>query len=247
MHILASAQPFGFGPVAKLVGIAAQFNSADVSFAGGGIALQYAQLNDEHFVAINEFDFADLTGVRDLVFRNDGTISVMEPQLVYACVREGRPVHFFDSLFGFWLLNRPLSELADVSRVVRSGSDAEAEDAFRSLSVHESMVLSHMVSTTSYAQSFPGVAERIAALRPLSFRTVEATGSMIDLVEIDRLRTASVSMSKTLVVNLGGFTNAFIDYAQRGFYVDIVLRWVREVARLRTADFDEITVCSGAF
>ena len=246
MRILASAQPFGFGPVAKLVGLVAQLESAQVTFAGRGIALRYARLNNEQFVAVAESDFTQLDSGRDLVRHFDGAIGVMEPQLVYACVREHRPVHFFDSLLGFWLTDRSLDELTEIAWTIRYGSDVEAEEAFGSLSVHESMVVSHMVSTRSCAQSFPGVAERIQALSPLGFDTIKATGPMIDLQEIDRLRAVAPPKPRTLVANLGGFTNAFLSYAQHGFYVDIMLRWLRSLAR-QTSRFDEIVVCSGAF
>jgi hypothetical protein len=68
---------------------------------------------------------------------------------------------------------------------------------------------------------------------------------MLD-VEALRGRRGASSGSRTLLVNLGGFANPFLDYATRGSYVDIVLRWL--TARAETSrDFDTIVVCSGAF
>lgn len=246
MRILAGAQPFGFGPVAQLVGMTSQLEADEISFLGSGIALRYAQLNGSHFDSVGPFDFADILCARDFVKRFDAVISVMEPRLVYAGVRESRPVHFFDSLFGFWSVDRPLEDLDRIARIVTSGSEAEAEAAFRSLSVHESMVLSHLISTRSYAQSFPGVSARVEAMSSLGVDTITVTGSMIDLGEIQRLRDAVPPSSLTLVVNLGGFTNTFLDYADHGSYVDIVLRWLARRVE-RASAFDRIIVGSGAF
>src|SRR5262249_14154586 len=130
-------------PVAKAVGMAGQLEAFPVTFVGKEIALRYAQLNDEHFAAVEELDLADMAAARRLVRRFKATFSVMEPHLVFASVREGRPVYFFDSLFGFWLTDRSLGELTTVAETIRTGSDTEAETAFRTLSVHESMIVSH--------------------------------------------------------------------------------------------------------
>jgi hypothetical protein len=246
MRILASAQPFGFGPVAQLVGMAGQLEASEITFLGSGIALRYAQLNGSHFDSVSPFDLADIPRAREVVKRFDAVMSVMEPQLVYVGVRADRPVYFFDSLFGFWLVDRPLSDLARIARIVMNGSETEAEAAFRSLSVHESMVVSHLISTRSYAQSFPGVGTRVKTMNSLGFDTITVTGPMIDLDEIQRLRDTTPPSSRTLVVNLGGFTNTFLDYAKSGSYVDIILRWL--TSRMETtSDFDRIIVGSGAF
>jgi hypothetical protein len=246
MRILASAQPFGFGPVAKLVGMARQLEAGEISFLGSGIALRYAQLNGSHLDSVGPFDFEDIPRAREVVKRFDAVMSIMEPQLVYVGVRERRPVYFFDSLFGFWLVDRPLDDLARIARIVASGSEREAEAAFRSLSVHESMVVSHLISTRSYAQSFPGVSERVETMSSLGFDTITVTGPMIDLDEIQRLREATPASPRTLVVNLGGFTNTFLDYAKHGSYVDIILRWLTSRVETTSA-FDRIIVGSGAF
>ena len=244
--VLASAQPFGFGPAAKLVAVVEHLGAVRASFYGNGIALRYAQVNGDHFDAVEEFDFSDLAAALRLVGSFDCALSVMEPQLVLACVRRGVPVMFFDSLFGFWRLDHNLADLADVARTVRGGDDAQALAAFAGLSVHESMVVSHMIATRSYAQMFPGVARRRDQLAELGFDTVTATGSMANLAEIEHLRGLEPRLSRTLVLNLGGFTNAFLDYDRRGGYVDILMAWTEHVARTRD-DFDEIVICTGAF
>ena len=246
MRLLGSAQPFGFGPVAKLVTVAAHLDRMKITFAGQGIALTYAQLNDRYFTEVRHFDLANIVETRQLLRQFDAAISVMEPQLVYASVREKLPVYFFDSLFDFWIVGRPYEELASIARLILTGIDRSAESAFMSLSVPESMVVSHMMATRAYAQGFPGVAERIDLLDSLGFGHVQATGSMIDLREIGQLDRSSVPMSRTLVANLGGFTNAFLDYERHGAYIDITLRWLTRLST-KTRDFDEIVVCSGAF
>ena len=245
MRILASAQPFGFGPAAKLVGIAAQLPSLPVTFVGRGIALRYARLNDRNFTAVEETDLTDLEAARRIVGGYDCVLSVMEPNLVYAGVRAGRPVYFFDSLFGFWLADKGVAELAAIGSTIRMGPECAAEAAFRGLTVHESMIVSHFVSTGSYAQSFPGVAERVRSLSSAGHNGIQTTGPMLDLNLIERLRHSARTQPRRLVVNLGGFNNAFLDYAQRGGYVELMLRWLQNVAQ--RGEFDEIVVCSGAF
>lgn len=246
MHVLASAQPFGFGPVAKLVGLVGHLAPLPVTFVGRGIALRYARVNDDHFAGVFEEDLFDARTARRLAADCAAAISVMEPNLVYACVRAGRPVHFFDSLFGFWQTERGLPELARIAQVVRTGSDAEAEYTFRALPVHEAMLVSHLIATASYAQTLPGVAERIATLALLGVETIRATGPMLDVDWLHGLRSDAPPCSRTLLVNLGGFTNAFLDYTTRGSYIDIMLRWL--IGRAESSrDFDEVMVCSGAF
>lgn len=243
--ILASAQPFGFGPVSKLVSIATHLGGgAGMWVAGNGTTLRYAQLNRQNLQDVVPFDFADRPGAGRLVRGFDAAISVMEPRLVYAAVRAGRPVYFFDSLFSFWIASRPLDELAAVARLVLTGPELRAADAFDSLSVHESMLVAHMLATRSYAQVFPGVKERIRAFAELGFAQVHAAGPMIDVP--DTAHAEGPGRSRTLVANLGGFTNAFLDYQRRGAYIDIVVRWLTRLAET-TTDFDEIIVCSGAF
>lgn len=253
-HVLASAQPFGFGPAAKLTALAGHLAPLPVKFVGRGIALRYARLNDEPFVCVAERDLADTEEARALALDCAAAISVMEPYLVYACVRAGRPVHFFDSLFGFWQNERSLRELVRIAHVVRSACDAEAEEAFASLSVHEQMLLSHLIATTSYAQTLPGVADRVAELARLGVDTVRTTGPMLDLETLriacddgrGRATSTITRSARTLLVNLGGFNNAFLSYATRGSSITIMLRWLNGLAE-RTTDFDEIIVCSGAF
>jgi hypothetical protein len=245
VQILAGAQSFGFGPVAKLDGIAALLQPHPITFVGNGVALRYAQLNDVNFTGVENFDVTDVAAARDLIPRYDAVLSVMAPHLVYAAVREGRPAYFFDSLLGFWLADRSLTDLASAAAVIRTGSDGDAAAAFDRLTVHESMVVSHMIAAASYAQSFPGVAQRVEHLTGLGIDTVTMTGPMLDLAMIERLRSSAVENPRMLVANLGGFNNAFVDYEQRGSYVNIVLRWLRQMAPM--SGLDEIVVCSGAF
>ena len=245
MQVLTSAQPFGFGPAAKLVGLVAYLAPLPLAFVGCGIALRYIRLNDEHFASVFEQDLAT-SDVRELAAAYAAAISVMEPNLVYACVRAGRPVHFFDSLFGFWQTERSFQELARIACVVRTGSTVEAEQAFRALPVHEAMLVSHLIATSSYVQTLPGVAERIATLARLGVDTIRETGPMIDIGRLRRLGSEAPPSSRTLLVNLGGFTNTFLDYDKRGSYINIILRWLTAGAE-STRDYDEIVVCSGAF
>ena len=245
-EILSGAQPFGFGPVSKLVQIAGYFDRTNVSFIGEGGALRYAQLNDRRFAGIEAVDLADMCAVRAKLRHFDAVISVMEARLVFAAVRERKPVFFFDSLLNFWITDRELSQLAEIATIVRSGSEAAATAALQSLSVHETMLLSHLLATESYAQSLPGVAPRIAQLRECGCSSVHTTGPMIDLPAIERASRAAHSPGRSLVANLGGFTNAFLSYPQTGRYVDIIVRWLVRLAE-RSRDFDEIVICSGAF
>ncbi|WP_020123043.1 hypothetical protein [Streptomyces canus] len=243
MRVLGSAQAFGFGPVAKLVSLAAQLHRSRIHFIGSGIALDYARLNGKGFTDIDEFDLSDIPVTRAIVRQYDSVISVMEPMLVYAAVRERVPVRFFDSLFGFWIVGRGFAELGRVAEAVRLGSDEEAAAAFGSLSVHESMVVAHMMATESFAQAFPGVTERVDLLALQGFESTTVTGAMVDLGELNPIVQRT---PRTLVANLGGFTNAFLDYEKHGAYVDVMLRWLERMAA-DGCDFDEIIVCSGAF
>ncbi len=158
-------------------------------------------------------------------------------------MREGVPVRFVDSLFGFWIVGRDFANLGRVAEAIRLGSEEEASAAFASLSVHESMVVAHMLATESCAQAFPGVAERVELLATQGFRATTVTGAVIDLGGISPVARQA---PRTLVSDLGGFTNAFPEYEEHGAYVDVMLRWLERIAA-GGSDFDEIIVCSGTF
>lgn len=245
-EILASAQPFGFGPVSKLVQIASYLDRVDISFVGEGSSLRYAQLNDRYFARVDAVDIADAGALRIRARDAKAILSVMEPRLVYVAVRERKPVFFFDSLLDLWASERTMAELAVVAATVRTGSDDEAWAAFESLTVHESMLVSHMLATRSYAQLFPGASRRMEELLALGIDHMLPTGPMIDVPEIERASRHACTRAGTLVANLGGFNNAFLAYPQNGAYIDLILRWLVRVAE-RGRDFHEIVVCSGAF
>lgn len=219
---------------------------SDIKFVGSGVALDYARLNDRWFYEVVEKDTSDEAQMEPEIRNSDCVVSVMNAELVFWSVRAGRRVYFFDSLLSFWGLNRDVGEIARVADEVRSGSEVRARAAFDSLAAHEQVFLCHMLADRSYAQNFPGVEERVAALREHGFEGVSISGPIVNVREIEEAAEVGGAPTADLLINLGGFKNFYLDYDRHNAYLEIMTRWARDLLRRRPR-FERIAVCSGAF
>jgi hypothetical protein len=246
LKVLSSAQSFGFGPVSKLVSLVGYLENTDTAFIGGEGAAKYVHLNGHQFSHIYDEDGVDVDDRRNLIVQADAVLSVMEPRIVFEAVRLGRPVVFVDSLFVFWRQKHTWPELRVIADTIRFGTDLESELAIQSLSVHESMLVCHLVAMRSIAQVFPGVEDRVSEFARMDRGSLALTGSLIDPRLHRSVPPTQGSHSRTMVINLGGFNNAFLTYESNGQYINVLLRWIEEFLSTET-EFDDVYVCSGAF
>lgn len=247
MRILSSAQACGFGPVSKLVAITPLLVGSRVDFVGQGVALDFARRHSHRFHRITEGDTSRHEDLAQGLADADLVVSVMDAELVFRAVRAGRPVLFFDSLLGFWLTDRSFEELAARAQLVRWADHDTARYVFDTLAPHERILLAHLLARRSYAQNFPGVPARIAALAATGADHIELCGPIVDRGALEgALTQPPPERPAGLLINLGGFQNFFLDYESHNAYLDLVRRWVSELAVARP-ELGRILVCGGAF
>ncbi|MFK0236739.1 hypothetical protein [Streptomyces vinaceus] len=247
MRILSSAQACGFGPVSKLVAITPLLAGSRVDFVGQGVALDFARRHSHRFHRITEGDTSRHEDLAQGLADADLVVSVMDAELVFRAVRAGRPVLFFDSLLGFWLTDRSFEELAARAQLVRWADHDTARYVFDTLAPHERILLAHLLARRSYAQNFPGVPARIAALAATGADHIELCGPIVDRGALEGALTEPPPERPVgLLINLGGFQNFFLDYESHNAYLDLVRRWVSELAVARP-ELGRILVCGGAF
>ncbi|MER6778112.1 MULTISPECIES: hypothetical protein [unclassified Streptomyces] len=247
MRILSSAQACGFGPVSKLVAITPLLAGSRVDFVGQGVALDFARRHSHRFHRITEGDTSRHEDLAQDLADADLVVSVMDAELVFRAVRSGRPVLFFDSLLGFWLTDRSFEELAARAQLVRWADHDTARYVFDTLAPHERILLAHLLARRSYAQNFPGVPARIAALAATGADHIELCGPIVDRGALEgALTEPPPERPAGLLINLGGFQNFFLDYESHNAYLDLVRRWVSELAVARP-ELGRILVCGGAF
>ncbi|MFI6150500.1 hypothetical protein [Streptomyces sp. NPDC051109] len=247
MRILSSAQACGFGPVSKLVAITPLLADSRVDFVGQGVALDFARRHSHRFHRITEGDTSRHEDLAQGLAEADLVVSVMDAELVFRAVRAGRPVLFFDSLLGFWLTDRSFEELAARAQLVRWADHDTARYVFDTLAPHERILLAHLLARRSYAQNFPGVPARIAALAATGADHIELCGPIVDRGALEgALTEPPPERPAGLLINLGGFQNFFLDYESHNAYLDLVRRWVSELAVARP-ELGRILVCGGAF
>ncbi|GGP76129.1 hypothetical protein GCM10010185_57230 [Saccharothrix coeruleofusca] len=244
---MSSAQPCGYGPVSKLVAVAAALGPGRLDFVGTGVSLDFARRHQGHFNQVRPGDTADERSVAPHLATTDLVISVMDAELVFWAVRAGRPVLFFDSLLGFWATSRTPAQLAEVAEVVRDRDPAAARSAFDGLSPHERILVAHLLADRSFAQNFPGVPARIAELAEVGADHIQLTGPIIDNAAVrSALAAAPPEDPADLLVNLGGFKNFYLDYDSHNAYLDVLRRWVLDLAG-STGDLEHVIVCCGGF
>ncbi|MFE5124399.1 hypothetical protein [Streptomyces sp. NPDC056669] len=247
MRIFSSAQACGFGPISKLTAISPLFEGATIDFTGRDVALDFARRHVHRFTNINEGDTQRYEDVAAGLAEADFVVSVMDAELVFWAVRADVPVLFFDSLLSFWLTERSVAELAARAQLVRWSDDETARFVFDTLTPHERILLAHLLATRSYAQNFPGVAARIDSLTRAGASHIQLCGPIVDRGALDAALSAPApDRIPDLLINLGGFQNFFLNYESHNAYLDLLRRWVAELAAAQP-ELRRVLVCGGAF
>jgi len=249
MKLITSAQACGFGPASKLLSVVKLLSDAEIDFIGDGIALDFVRRNPDRFHAIDECEPERARAVlRERAGRYDAAIVVMHAEIAFWAVRFGVPVSFFDSLFSFWKLERPLAELARMVRQWSALDDGDAYESFLSIAPHERNVAAHLLAHHSFVQRFPGVDERVSALRELGFAHIEVTGSMIDMQNLPVAGSAPPVRRNdySIVASLGGYKNFLLDFDRNDEYLRLLERWTVDFMRARP-QCKAMTLCSGAY
>ncbi|MBM7172227.1 hypothetical protein JQK87_28295 [Streptomyces sp. G44] len=250
MRIVMGAQNCGFGPVSELVAVSRQLVAHERVFVGDGVAAVFARRNADAFDAM--YDTSGLSestrsaAIEDLLRGSDHVVSVMDAELVLRSVVAGRPVAMVDSLFSFWQLTRPLTEILDLCTAMPRSRFAAADQHLSGLTPHERIVAAHLLATHSVVQNFPGVTERAADLAALGGGSrLRVTGSIVDIEGLrDVVRTAEPDYD--VLINIGGFKNFLLDFDVNNEYVRLIHRWIPDLLR-DWPRFRRVLVCGGPF
>ncbi len=249
--IILGAQACGFGPVSKLAALARLLPHEDIVFIGDGPALEFAERHRQWFGRIIPCLPDALPSVRSLLVDCDFAVVVMHHELAFWITKFGRPVYFFDSLFGFWVLHHPLSTLADASESIRRQAPQEAHRTFHSFPVHERKLIGHLLARFAYVQNGPRVEERLRGLRACGVQHIELIGSIVDvggkvpdgsLVEWP----ASNGEGLEILVNLGGVRNFILEFYKNDYYIDLFERWGRDFLRTHP-ECRRLLLCCGRY
>ncbi|MFF8035191.1 MULTISPECIES: hypothetical protein [unclassified Streptomyces] len=244
------AQNCGFGPVSELVAVSRPFHEHERVFVGDGVAAVFARRNPDAFDAT--YDTSGLSEnarsalIDDLLRGSDHVVSVMDAELVLRSVVARRPVTMVDSLFSFWQLTRPLTEIRDLCTAMPRSRFAAADQHLSGISPHERVVAAHLLATHSVVQNFPGVTERASGFAALGEGPeIHLTGSIVDVEGLrDVVRTAE--SEHDLLINIGGFKNFLLDFDVNNDYVRLLHRWIPDLLR-DWPRFRHVLVCGGPF
>ncbi|MFH8293871.1 hypothetical protein [Streptomyces sp. NPDC018059] len=250
MRIVMGAQNCGFGPVSELVAVARPLHEHERVFVGDGVAAVFARRNPDAFDAT--YDTSGLSErarsavIDDLLQGSDHVVSVMDAELVLRSVVADRPVTMVDSLFSFWQLTQPLTEILGLCTAMPRSGFAAADLHLSGLSPHERIVAAHLLATHSVVQNFPGVPERAADFAALGEGPrMHVTGSIVDTEGLrDVVRT--VEPEYDLLINIGGFKNFLLDFDVNNDYVRLLHRWIPDLLR-DWPRFRRVLVCGGPF
>ncbi|MEF9908590.1 hypothetical protein [Streptomyces sp. P9-A2] len=250
MRIVMGAQNCGFGPVSELVAVSRPLHEHERVFVGDGVAAVFARRNPDAFDAT--YDISGLSEnarsamIDDLLRSSDHVVSVMDAELVLRSVVARRTVTMVDSLFSFWQMTQPLTEIRDLCTAMPRSRFAAADQHLSGLSPHERIVAAHLLATHSVVQNFPGVTERAAGFAALGEGPrIHVTGSIVDVEGLrDVVRTAEPEHD--LLINIGGFKNFLLDFDVNNDYLRLLHRWIPDLLR-DWPRFRRVLVCGGPF
>lgn len=225
LRIACGAEPWGFGPVSKLIAVVNALSlDASVTFLGSGTAARFARGNPNVFTEVVE-----LPGPFDVLWTEtdaDAVLSVMDPWLALWGARRGIPVVYADSLYWFWRPSPRTAEKVDAD--VRGWLEADDDKLRRRLSGHVDW---HDVVPLAYAWSSAVAVQRLGdqdapVLEHVAARQVGA------IVDIPAAAKAGASSAGDIIVSTSGSMSHVVSADQATSYLRVLLEalppWLRE-------------------
>ena len=195
LRVLCSAQPFGYGPIAELIGLERALRQ-DARGAEAQLLLQH---NGHHTALLNEvrdrFALIEVAPgepsleslLNDPALQEvDAVLSSYDSAAVFYGWFINRPTFFYDGLFWFWQFEQYrhcVPEYLDSLRLMRERGDAGTfVETYRRLletDYHLTVLLAYHLSTMAFVRNGLGVAARLAAYPELAHKT-QTVGAVID-------------------------------------------------------------------
>ena len=110
--VVFTAQPFGFGPVSKMLAISEKITNARKIFFGSEVAYDLAKLHD--FDEIYQFSDKQEREITSLLKKSDLFVNVMDFSLGSFVKHRNCPYFIIDVLLWFWPKKPMYTELADI-------------------------------------------------------------------------------------------------------------------------------------
>ncbi|MFD6091111.1 hypothetical protein ACFWGN_03215 [Oerskovia sp. NPDC060338] len=230
--------------MAKLTAISRALEGHHRVCVGITVASDFAQRNEDAYDEVLELEAGD-AGLEQQIREADWVVSVMNADLVFSALSQGRPVMLIDSLLAFWQLARTPTEIAETCRRMQLEGFADWRNHIAELSPHEQIYAAHVCATASVVQNFPGVPERVAELRALGAASPVLSGPIVDEFGLSGVE-ASEDEPLDLLINLGGFKNFLLDYDTHNQYLELISRWVPELVAARP-ELKRVAVCGGGY
>jgi hypothetical protein len=176
-RLLVSAEPYGYGPSAKLRAVSAELirRGHDIDFIGQGVAAQYAQGEPDTYARVRTVQsMRELAAVPGTGY--DAAISVMDPHLAIWAQLSGIPCIYVDSLYWFWKWDEDFSAITEEWEKVRSSGNVDEGMAFfDTVPMMSAQYLAHAAAQVTCAQRTPATPERAIDFSQLgSVRVVNA-------------------------------------------------------------------------
>ena len=142
LNLLVSAEPFGFGPIGKLMSIVEQLKELkyNITFLGCGTAKTVVSMNQGLFDNVVELDVNHMEKHAQLFEQCDAILSVMESSLVITGFAYGKKTYYVDSLSFLWRSNLEQSDLEKMKSELESNIN-KAFDTTRTIEMHNSQAL----------------------------------------------------------------------------------------------------------
>jgi predicted Rossmann-fold nucleotide-binding protein len=218
IHILSSAEAFGFGPCSKLTSIVKSLKNdipySRIDFLGEGSALSFALQNHHLFNNIKEYD-----GVYPNANEFDLVLSVMNPYIVLWGWFHRKKCIYVDSLYWFWKFEKNIFKKLEstIDQLTNATSLNEVWALIKDIDGHNLHYIAHRLSTISCSQYFNGTEIKTDVFRK----------NIKNLVEVNPIIDASYKKEAkrdTILISLGGLLSPLNREKEALSYVGVVLK-----------------------
>lgn len=244
-RVLLACNPNGFGPVSKLTAMANCLDAGERIFVGTGSAYDFAQQHASSYERI--FGGREFWNGSSADLACDFAVVVMDADAAFRSWQAGIPLFLFDSLIETWSLPNGIHPVVEAANEMpRLGAD-EASSLFYSFTAHERQILAHMLATSSFAQNFPGVPERISELQRRGMKKIGLVGSIVDVpVQYESRPQFHSWRSWKMLINLGGVQCSGIEFGKNDYAVKLIERWAERFLRT-SSTCREIQLCCAKY
>ena len=227
LNLLVSAEPFGFGPIGKLMSIVEQLKELkyNITFLGCGTAKTVVSMNQGLFDNVVELDVNHMEKHAELFEQCDAILSVMESSLVITGFAYGKKTYYVDSLSFLWRSNLEQSDLEKMKSELESNIN-KAFDTTRTIEMHNSQALAHYIADTSFVQQYGSRVKH--SIHITNHQEIEAIVPYFE---------SKVEMEPTdLLVTLSGQLSAFATEKSSIDYVRMVCNIIDNIETLYPGD-----------